>query len=47
MKNYLPYGLSGFDKDGAPGNICIVNQSSNRKSVNYIKLLVYLKYVYI
>lgn len=34
VKNYLPYGLSGFDKDGAPGKIIfikikIISLSSN------------------
>lgn len=24
MQNYLPHGLSGFDKDGAPGKISFV-----------------------
>jgi len=24
VNNYLPYGLSGFDKDGAPGKISFV-----------------------
>jgi len=24
IKNHLPYGLSGFDKDGAPGKISFV-----------------------
>lgn len=26
FKDYLPYGLSGFDKDGAPGKIYRLNQ---------------------